>query len=204
MSPSNTTRPVIFLASPRAGGNSDTAARHFAQGAHAAGWALPEILPLRDYYLRPCTGCGTCAKTGQCMLSRKDDATHLHQKLANAPWAAFASPIYFYHLPAHFKAFIDRSQPFWEQRTAQEQAGQPEPPARPAYALLVGARCKGEQLFTGSLLTLKYFLWNFHMQVTGSRQFYGKDGPAELEADPDACALAREMGASMPSPAPGS
>ena len=184
--------PVVFLASPRAKGNSDTAAQHFAEGARAAG-AEPEVLALRDYKLLACTGCGVCAKGTGCAQDGKDDASRLHTKLLTAPWVAFAAPIYFYHLPAHFKAFIDRSQALWERRTAEDPA-LVNLPRRPAYALLVGARPRGEQLFTGSLLTLKYFLWTFNMTVADSRLYYGMDGRNDLAADAGACQTARAFG----------
>lgn len=188
-------RPVIFLCSPRAGGNSDTAALAFAHGAGESGTAEPEIIRLREHRVWPCTGCGVCATGKGCALDTKpdDSARALLARLADAPWVCFASPIYFYHLPAHFKALIDRSQAWWERR----EAGDPQVmslPMRPAYTLLVGARAKGGQLFAGSLLTFKYFLYPFNLSVTEPMTIYGKDGPQDMAGDEATLAASRELG----------
>lgn len=188
-------RPVIFRCSPRLDGNSDAAARLFAEGVRAAG-GDPLLIRLADYALEPCLGCGACRRSPghRCVLAAKDQAEELFGLLLAAPFVLFASPIFFYHLPAHFKAFIDRSQSYYEKAMARDPAvtGLPR---RVAHTALVAGRPTGERLFEGSLLTLKYFLVNFSYELAEPLTFRGKDAPGDLAADKEAGALLRERGA---------
>lgn len=172
--------PVIFLCSPRAGGNSDTAGLAFAEGLARAG-TRPEVIALREHAVAPCRGCGACAGAGhRCPLDKEGDAAAtLFAALDAAPLAAFAAPIYFYHVPALFKALIDRAQRRYEIRLVAGEAGKAMP-ARPAYPLLVAGRPQGERLFEGALLTLKYFLWPFGFVPAEPVLVRGLDAPGDL------------------------
>jgi multimeric flavodoxin WrbA len=186
--------PVIFGCSPRPHGNSDTAAALFAESAQEAGMHI-ETLHLRNFMINPCIGCGRCARDpeGRCFQERDDDAEPLLARLLDARFVLFASPIFFYHLPAHFKALIDRSQSYYHRR----EKGDPRIlalPERPAQVLLVAGRPKGERLFEGALLTMKYFLDVFGFRMEEPLLFRGKDGPDDLAADPEACRAIREAG----------
>lgn len=112
--------PVALLCSPRPCGTSDALARYAAEGAAGAGCTL-QIVPLREYTVTPCTGCGACRLPPHaCVLNRgEDQAEELFSLLTQAPMILLAAPIYFYALPAGFKALIDRGQRFW---AAQEYA----------------------------------------------------------------------------------
>ncbi len=176
--------PVAFACSPRPGGNSDTAVERFCRGVAQAGGAC-RVIRLREHALRPCTGCGGCAKLARCVLPDADQAEELFALLRTAPFVFFASPIYFYHLPAGFKAFIDRAQAPYEQYLQKE--GTTEPAAqRPAYVSLVAGRPTGQRLFEGSLLTLHYFLHPFGLGLRSPLLFKGTDRIGDLAADGDA------------------
>ena len=157
---------VVFLCGPRAGGNSDAAGLAFAAGLARAG-RESRIIRLREYSIASCRGCGACGLPGRrrCPLDRDDDAAEwLFDTIKTASVLAFAAPIYFYHVPALFKAFIDRAQRHYEARTG----GDPSYAAlseRRARVMLVAGRQQGERLFDGALLTLKYFLWPFHVSL---------------------------------------
>uniref|UniRef100_I2Q672 NADPH-dependent FMN reductase n=1 Tax=Desulfovibrio sp. U5L TaxID=596152 RepID=I2Q672_9BACT len=188
---------VVFLCGPRSGGNSDAAGLAFARGLARAGGEA-EIVRLRDHTVAPCRGCGTCARKGhRCPLARPGDAAEaLFEKLRAAPVAAFAAPIYFYHVPALFKALIDRAQRHYEARLAAEAAAPTAaaPPARAAHVLLVAGRPRGERLFEGTLLTLKYFLWPFHLRPAEPCLLRGLDAPGDLAADAGAMARVEAYG----------
>lgn len=187
--------PVVFRCSPRRDGNSDTAARLFVEGLRSAGGDAREVR-LADYAIEPCLGCGTCRRSPgrRCVLAARDQAEELFGLLLAAPFVLFAAPIFFYHLPAHFKALIDRSQSYYEKAMALDPAvtGLPR---RTAYVALVAGRPTGERLFEGSLLTLKYFLVNFNFTLAEPLTFRGKDGPRDLADDEAASELLRERGA---------
>jgi putative NADPH-quinone reductase len=180
---------VVLLCGPRAGGNSDTAGLAFADGLARAG-VEARVIRLREQAITPCRGCGSCAKTPQhrCPLSDGDDVEALFSAIMHARILAFASPVYFYHVPALFKALIDRAQRHYEVRMAAEPS-HPASPPRSAQVLLVAGRKTGERLFEGTLLTLKYFLWPFYFRPAEPCLLRGLDAPGDLAAD--AATLAR-------------
>ena len=175
---------TVFLCGPRVGGNSDTAGLAFASGLARAG-IEPRIIRLREHKVHPCRGCGACAlgPAHGCPLSG-DEAEFLFEIIREASVLAFAAPIYFYHLPAQFKALIDRAQRHYAVRLDREQSGGPAPAERVVEVLLVAGRREGRQLFTGSLLTLRYFLWPFDARPTENPCLLrGYDGPDDLAGD---------------------
>jgi multimeric flavodoxin WrbA len=179
---------AVLAGSPRPGGNSDAAARLFARGAAAAGAAVQEAA-LRDFRVAPCTGCGTCAVSPHvCKLAGpRDQAEELFALCRDAAAVCIAAPIFYYHLPAQLKAWIDRGQSLYQ----RSQAGDPvlaDLPRRPAWACLVAGRKQGEQLFAGSLLTLKYFFAPLRLDLAEPLTFRGVDAPGDLLDDPAACA----------------
>ncbi len=186
---------VIYAMSPRQGGNSDAAARAFAEGVRAAGGEA-RIMALRGADLMPCRGCYGCRADlgGRCVLPDAAAVAELYRPLLEARLLAFAAPIYFYHLPAQAKAFIDRSQPWHLRREAGDPVLAALPPRR-AVPLLVSGRARGERLFEGSLLTLKYFLLSFNVRLAGAVELRGYDDSHDLEADQEALERTRGAGA---------
>lgn len=187
-------RPVIFAASPRPGGNSDAAAGHVARGLSGFG-AEPELVSLRDYEVLACKGCSHCARDpkGLCLLREKDQAEVLFQKLMRAPAVVIASPIYFYHLPAGFKAWIDRAQSYYQRRLAGDKELS-DRSGLPAYICLIAGRSRGQRLFDGSLLTLRYFLEPFGFEIREALNFRGLDAAGDLEADAGAVLALEALG----------
>jgi multimeric flavodoxin WrbA len=181
-----------FACSPRVGGNTDLMAQYFIQGVRAAGGSA-EVTKLRDYAVLPCMGCRCCAAEADagCPLAGRDDAETLFRQIEEAPLLCVLSPIFFYHLPAQLKCLIDRAQRYWERRQRQPA---PKPPVRLGLVGLVAARTRGEKLFEGSMLTLKYFFELFDIQTMDGCQLTGYDQPDDLARDGAACACLYEMG----------
>ncbi|WP_462323433.1 flavodoxin family protein [Desulfoplanes sp.] len=184
--------PVIFACSPRPGGNSDTLARVFAAGIEEAGGAGRTVY-LRDRTILPCEGCSACDPSGRCIFAERDDAESLFADLLTAPFVMFAAPIYFYHLPALFKGFIDRSQSYYV-RSKNGEPSMTTLPARRAYIALCAGRPRGERLFEGSLLTLKYFLDVFRFSAHDPVLLRSMDGPEDFGGDRDAVSRVRSLG----------
>ena len=182
-----------FVCSPRAGGNTDTMAHHFLQGVRAAGGSA-EVTHLRDYTVLPCAACRCCAEEANagCRLDGRDDVAALFRQIEEAPLVCMLSPIFFYHLPAQLKCLIDRAQRYWERR--QRQFAKRRPPARPGLVGLVAARTRGDKLFAGSILTLKYFFELFDIRAMNGCRLTGYDQPDDLARDGAACARLHEMG----------
>jgi len=187
--------PLILACSPRRGGNSDQAARLLAQGLEDAG-ARPETLHLREVELLPCVGCQACARSPghRCVLERRDQAEEVFARILASGLLFIVSPIYFYHLPGRFKGFIDRAQRYYELRNAGDPALAALPPKQ-ARACLVAGRTRGERLFEGALLTLKYFLWPLGASPGEPLCLTGLDAPGDLAADEAASARVRAFAA---------
>jgi len=179
---------VVLAASPRTSGNSEHAAGLASACLRAA--ELPvDLLLLRDYTIAPCISCGLCSTLpGACALDpdrsgRPDDAAAIFACLRAAAGLVVISPVYFYGLPALFKALVDRSQRYWPQagiRTDQS--------AKPAYAILPAGRMRGDRLFDGSLLTLRPFLHLLNFRLQDHLPLRGLNAPDALAGRPDLCA----------------
>jgi len=185
--------PIGLLAcSPRPGGNSDTAARLFAQGYAAIAGREPQPIMLREYTVLPCSGCDACrraictpSKSGLpwlgCPLAAKDHSAPLLSFLTEASSLCLVSPIYFYHLPAQLKALLDRTQPFWH--LADMDIDYFRASERTCHIILIGARPRGKHLFEGSLLTLKYALAALRIRLAKPLLLYGLDQSSALADD---------------------
>lgn len=154
---------LIVGCSPRKDGNSDYAA-HKIMGLSIDKGFAPELLFLRDYNVMPCLGCHQCSesKDFSCILDKQDQCRVILDRIDQAEMVCFCSPIYFYHLPAGFKALIDRGQSFYE-RWMNKGITENH---KKALCVLVAGRKKGKNLFKGSLLTLKYFLEPFNFELS--------------------------------------
>lgn len=178
--------PAIFSCSPRSGGNSDTAAAFFRDGIRKAG-GLSQLFYLRDFTIHPCQGCMRCGqdRRGECYLAVQDQSAPLFQALLSAPCIFISAPVYFYHLPAQFKAWIDRSQSYYLRREHNDPIMKALP-SRPAVISLVAGRHHGKRLFEGALLTLQYFLSTFNFQIQESHTFRGIDAAEDLRSRSEA------------------
>ena len=101
---------LVISTSPRRGGNSDTLADAFIQGAREAGHRVEKIT-LRDKTIGFCNGCLTCVKTQRCIIH--DDTEPIVQKMLAADVIAFATPIYYYGMCGQMKTLLDRSNPLY-------------------------------------------------------------------------------------------
>ena len=212
----------VLAASPRPGGNSDTAAQLFLQGfsrtSPGGGGGAPESqdaenerglkpVHLRSHRVDPCVACNACAHAARhmkspdmeeagasgpgpslhfgCPLTLRDESAPLLHLLAKARGLCLVSPIYFYHLPAAFKALVDRTQPFWALRDAGVTCYSEQKP-RTCHVILLAARPRGDKLFEGSLLTLKYALNPLNIRLAEPLLLHGLDGPSDLLGQPEA------------------
>ncbi len=140
------------MGSPRPGGNTDLLLDEFLRGVREGGGEVEKFC-IGDLNISPCRECLDCYATGECAI--KDGMEMLAPRLLEADRLVLAAPIFFYGLPAQFKALIDRGQIFWARKNLLNLP--PPRPGRPAFAILIGAT-GGKRLFDGALLTLTYFL----------------------------------------------
>lgn len=101
---------LIISTSPRRGGNSDSLADAFAQGAREAGHAVEQI-SLSDKTIGFCKGCLVCQKTQRCVI--RDDADSIAQNMLTADVLVFSTPIYYYGMCGQMKTMLDRANPLY-------------------------------------------------------------------------------------------
>ena len=101
---------LILSSSPRKGGNSETLAAAFANGALEAG-NLVETVHLQEKNYGFCRGCLACQKLGHCVI--KDDAVEVTAKMHDADVLVFATPVYYYSVSGQLKTMLDRANPLF-------------------------------------------------------------------------------------------
>jgi multimeric flavodoxin WrbA len=145
---------VAINGSPRRDGNTATLIKQAVQGAREAGVSVEEI-NLRDYKISPCLEIYNCIKSGKCAI--KDDFPAILDKIEACDAIILGSPIFFYTVSAHTKIFMDRCQSLWVRKywIQKREYGTVEG-GRKGLFISVGAT-QGKKLFTGALLTVRYF-----------------------------------------------
>ncbi len=178
--------------SPRMSGNSDTLLTAFLDRASALGAEVERITPSR-LAIRPCIECRTCEKTGVCAID--DDMQQVYGLMRRADVIVVASPIFFYSVTGSLKALIDRTQCLWARRYLFKLTD-PGSPWRKGIFLSVGAT-RGEKLFEGASLTMKYFFDAVGAAFSGGLYYRQIENPGDIEkhptALPDAGALAESV-----------
>ena len=163
---------LALMGSPRKGGNCDLLLDEFLRGV---GEGEVEKFFISDLNISPCRECLDCYAAGECVI--KDGMEELSPKLLEAERLVLAAPIFFYGLPAQFKALIDRGQVFWARKYL---LGFPPPRStRSAFVILTGAT-GGKKLFNGALLTLTYFLETLGVKLSDRLLLRKAGEPEEL------------------------
>ncbi len=93
--------------SPKENGNSSVLLREYIAGALLNEGVQNETVFLQPLDIKPCTGCDVC-KTANSTCIVKDDMTELYDKVIKADVLVFATPIYWWHMSAQLKTFLDR------------------------------------------------------------------------------------------------
>ena len=102
------------------------------------------------------------------------------------------SPIYFYPLPAQAKALVDRAQAFWHLSPDRKPGG-----GRRLGVVLLGARPRGDKLFSGALLTVRYMAEALGLTAAEPLLLYGLDGADALRSRPDLGERVTEYGRAL-------
>ncbi len=170
-----------FMGSPRKHGNTAYLLDRFLEEAARLG-AETRKIHVPDLKVTPCTGCSVCEKKGRCVF--KDDMqTTVFPLLRNSGLVVMASPIYFYTVPAEFKAMIDRTQTLWS-RKFKLGLKDPEEGRRKGFLLSVGAT-RGKDLFDSINLTMKYFFRGISTDFKGGLTYARIEDPGDMKKHPD-------------------
>jgi multimeric flavodoxin WrbA len=180
-----------LFGSPRKGGNTELLLEEALRGAEEEG-AEVERVYLARFAVSPCRACHGCDRSGQCVI--QDDMQALYPKILGAEIIFLASPIYFYSITAWSKMVIDRIQALWTRKyLALDPSLGKEAKKRKGFFISVGAT-RGQKLFEGAILTVRYFFDAFNADYAGDLLFREVDGKGDILKIPDALPRAREAG----------
>ena len=176
------------MGSPRVGGNTDLLLDEAMKGARSQGAEMEKII-VDKLQIAPCHEYYGCLKDGSCII--RDDMDAVYPKLLEADGLIVASPMFFYGITSQLKALIDRCQALWARKYVLKQSW-PNLNRKGAF-IAVGAT-KGENLFDGSILTIRYFFKTIGVQYTEELLVRGVDKKGEIKKHPTALKDAFEMG----------
>ena len=177
-----------IMGSPRIKGNTDLLLDEALSGAHSLGAEVEKII-IDKLNIAPCREYYGCLRDGNCVI--KDDMDDIYPKLLNSDRVIVASPIFFYGVTSQVKALIDRSQALWARKYILKQ----ELPdsSRTGAFIAVGAT-RGEKLFDGSILTIKYFFQAINVSYADELLIRGIDQRGEIKEHATTLAEAFELG----------
>ncbi|HEU65873.1 MAG TPA: flavodoxin family protein, partial [Chloroflexi bacterium] len=116
----------------------------------------------------------------------------LYQKLVEADHIVFASPIFFYGITSQAKAIVDRCQALWVRKHVLGM-GKDDKRERRGVFISVGAT-RGEKLFDGAVLTVKYFFDAVDVKYSGDLLVKGIDDKGQIKENPAALEDAFRLG----------
>jgi multimeric flavodoxin WrbA len=147
---------------------------------------------LCDFLITPCKECLACFNDGVCVID--DDMQGIYPRLLEANIVILASPIFFYGITGWAKAMVDRCQALWARKyVLHDPSLKTENKRRAGFFISVGGT-KGQRMFEGSVLTVKYFFDAFNTNYSGDLLFRGVDACGDIRKNPDALPQASAAG----------
>jgi multimeric flavodoxin WrbA len=179
----NGLRVLGLFSSPRRDGNTDLLLKEALRGATEAG-ARVEGIHLGNLRITPCRECLSCFKDGACVIA--DDMQGVYPRLLEADIVILASPIFFYGITGWAKAMVDRCEALWARKyMLQNLTPGVKSKQRRGFFISVSGR-KGQRIFEGAILTVKYFFDAFNTAYTGELLFQGVDACGDILKIPSA------------------
>ena len=178
-----------IMGSPRRQSNTDILLDKALEGAREAGAEVEKVL-VSKLEISPCLEIYACRKDGNCAI--KDDMQLLYKKLLEADHIILASPMFFYGVTSQAKAVIDRCQALWVRKHVLGMGKEDKRVRRGAF-ISVGAT-RGEKLFDGAVLTVKYFFDAIGVKYSGDLLVRGIDDKGQIREHPAALEDAFRLG----------
>jgi multimeric flavodoxin WrbA len=174
---------LALCGSPRKDGNTSILLYEFLKGAKIEGAAV-ERFDIAHLSIAPCRECLTCFRDGRCVIP--DDMEEIYSRLLAADIVVLASPIFFYSVTGWSKALIDRCQALWARKyVLHDPSLGKEGKKREGFFISLGGT-KGQKLFEGAALTVKYFFDAFNARYAGELFVRGVDAKGDILKQPDA------------------
>ena len=182
---------VAVYGSPRRKGNTAVLLKKAVEGARESGAQVEEIV-LRDLKMSPCLEIFGCTKSGECKL--KDDFQKARDQILASQGLIIASPVFFYTVSAHTKILMDRFQSLWVKKYWIDKTPRNHPKAMGKALLISVGATKGEKLFDGILLSMRYFFDTIDMELWKALLYRGLDFEGDVLKFPDYLEEAYEAG----------
>ena len=113
----------------------------------------------------------------------EDDFHEVLAAIDAADALILASPIFFYTVSAHTKAFMDRCQSRWVKKYWIDGGG--KPPRRRKGLFIAAGATRGRKLFDGVLLTVRYFFDTLDFDLWRSLCYRQLDHEGDVLAHPE-------------------
>jgi len=181
---------VSFLGSPRPSGNTEVLLEEALKPAEEARHEIT-LFKLNLMRIKPCQDCGSCEKTGKCIID--DDMNEIYPAIREADRIILASPIFFFALSAQTKTMIDRCQAFWCEKYLMKQTIPEGPYGRKGLLMVVGGMKKDIGVHC-SEATTKAFFRTVSVPLHETLSFLGVDAKGAILEHPTALRDAREAG----------
>ncbi len=182
---------LALLGSPRRGGNTDLLLEEMLRGAQSQETEIERVV-LSDWDISGCRECRKCEVDGNCVI--QDQMQKLYPKLLQADHIILASPIFFYGVTAQAKRMIDRCQALWARKYILKKTSvQERSPRRKGWFVSV-AGSRGEKVFQGAILTVRYFFDALNVEYAGELTFGRIDSNGAIKKHPSALKEAFEAG----------
>ena len=176
-----------IMGSPRMKGNTDLLLDEALKGAASQQAEVEKILSDK-LNITACKEYYACLKDGKCVI--KDDMDDIYDKLLAADAVIIASPMFFYTVSAQLMLLISRCQALWARKYVLKNMDIPE---KKGAFIAVGAT-RGEKLFDGPKLTIKYFFQAINAAYMDELLIRGVDKKGEIKDHPTALKDAYVLG----------
>lgn len=186
-----TMKVLGLFGSPRRGGNTDLLLEEMLRGAQSQAAEIEKIF-LSDWDIFGCRECRRCEIDGNCVI--QDQMQKLYPELLQADYIILASPIFFYGVTAQAKRMIDRCQALWARKYILKKTSVPEESARRKGWFISVAGSRGEKVFQGAILTVRYFFDALNVEYAGELTFGRIDSKGAINKHPSALKEAFQAG----------
>ncbi len=186
-----TMKVLGLFGSPRRGGNTDLLLEEMLRGAQSREAEIEKIF-LSEWDISGCRECRKCEIDGNCVI--QDQMQKLYPKLLQADYIILASPIFFYGVTAQAKRMIDRCQALWARKYILRKTSVQEENSRRKGWFISVAGSRGEKVFQGAILTVRYFLDALNVEYVGELTFRKIDAKGAIKKHPTALKEAFQAG----------
>jgi multimeric flavodoxin WrbA/putative sterol carrier protein len=173
---SDRNKVVALNGSPHEGfGNTSQMIAMLGENLRKEGFDLEEIFLSRQH-IEYCTGCGVCLEKGGCWI--RDDYKAVAKKVLEADAVILASPVYFLHVTAQMKTFLDRSLGYGHRPRGSWKPGL-------AVSVSAGMGETGVAQYLGGVLKVfgAFPVGHFTALATGPGGFLGREAVEARAAD---------------------